>query len=682
MNEREERQLRDRLTSAESLADALRNNEIDAVVGQDNVLMLRLIELEDQYHQIIENLPDVIFRLDRAHRHLYVSPAVALYTGRTSAEFMGKTAGEAGMPDSVSKAYAIVCESVFSEGQPAIFNFDSETQQGLRHLETRLFPEKNEAGAVDSIIGVMADITQRYEAEQALRKSEERLRAAIEGAELGTFEYDLDRETCKHWNERMAGLYGLDEGEDGGESGLFRNLHPEDHRQLTQLLQNVKDGASFQHTHRVTDKIGQIGWVSLTGRRTKDAKTGAGSCIIGVAKDITKRKIAEQKLARAKEAAERANQSKSDFLANMSHEVRTPLTAIIGFADLLKEHADPELLQEAMSSIRENGKLLISIINDVLDLSKMEAGKTTLRMKSVSPEKVVADVVQLMGGAALQKDLLLQTHFGPDLPATIQTDPERLKQVLLNLVSNAIKFTESGGVRVSVEHIADENSIRIGVSDTGEGIPPAFRAKLFDPFEQAKTGRRQSEQGTGLGLAISRRLCAALGCTVVLEHTGAQGSTFAVYIPVVNAAPELSEESIGEGKTQQVKPKSLELLEQTTILVVEDQKDVRLILNHFLQHYGCSPVLAESGEEALELYEEAGDRIDAILLDMRLPGKSGFEVTRHLRAHGYDRPIIALTAHVGEADQTKCIEAGCSHFMRKPIDQDALLRVLLGELKA
>jgi two-component system, chemotaxis family, CheB/CheR fusion protein len=393
--------------------------------------------------------------------------------------------------------------------------------------------------------------------------------------------------------------------------------------------------------------------------------------------DVTEERRLGQVLAEAKLAAEQANLAKSDFLANMSHEIRTPLTAILGYGELLQTHtSDPDNLA-CIDAIRRNGKYLIEIINDILDLSKIEAGKLRTELVRVAPGGVLRDVVDSLRVRAAEKGLTLDiVHAGP-LPATIESDPTRLRQVLLNLLSNAIKFTEQGGVRISARLLPNERLLEVAVSDTGIGISAERQACLFAPFTQADNSINRRYGGTGLGLAISRRLAEMLGGTISVESSEGQGSTF-TFTAATGPLEEvpLQDEPV---PVPAVALPPLSRLDGQRILIVDDRRDMRYLIQMYVEEAGASALSAADGAAAVEAVSYAqrtGMRFDAIVLDMQMPVMDGFRAAPALRAAGHQGLIVALTANAMKGDEQRCLSVGCDEYLSKPVDRLRLLHLL------
>ena len=389
-------------------------------------------------------------------------------------------------------------------------------------------------------------------------------------------------------------------------------------------------------------------------------------------------------------AAQAASRAKSQFLANMSHEIRTPMTAIQGYADMLAEPevSDAERL-EAVETIRRNGAYLLNIINDILDISKIEAGRTTIALQPCSPFDVLQDVGRMMQLRAEEKQLALVVEQSGPLPETIRTDPTRLRQILINVVGNAIKFTAEGEVRVSASVLNPTGRVprlHIDVADTGTGIPPEQRDELFTAFSQADGSMSRRFGGTGLGLVISRRLARMLGGDVrLVSSEPGRGSLFRVTIetgPLANV-PLLRLPPARDVAAPQ--PPAIEHL-SGRLLVAEDGADNRRLIKRMLERVGLEVTFVHDGEQAVKaalLATERNEPFDVILMDLQMPRMDGYVATQRLRESGYTGKIIALTAHAMEAERLHCLEVGCDGFETKPIDRQRLLETLrrtLGEL--
>jgi signal transduction histidine kinase/CheY-like chemotaxis protein/HPt (histidine-containing phosphotransfer) domain-containing protein len=392
---------------------------------------------------------------------------------------------------------------------------------------------------------------------------------------------------------------------------------------------------------------------------------------------------ANEEIQKQRDAADAANEAKSQFLANMSHEIRTPLTAILGFAENLLDPAlsDQEQVVAARTIVR-NGQHLLELINDLLDLSKIEAGKMQLERLDFSPVQLAADVLSIMRVRADSRGLPLRLKFLTPMPRTIKSDPTRLRQILINLIGNAIKFTDRGWVelQVALEASAGERPvIRWNVVDTGIGLDAQQLGRLFQPFTQADNSTARKFGGTGLGLSISRRLARMLGGDVTAASRRNAGSTFSVAVGAGDLAGielDLSpDETIANQPVDTPRDTGPERI-AGRLLLAEDSPDNQLLISSLLKKLGATVVIADNGQVAVELAVAAvenGEAFDVILMDMHMPLLDGYGATRLLREKGYERPIIALTANAMAGEEQKCLDAGCDDYATKPIHRAKLV---------
>jgi len=402
----------------------------------------------------------------------------------------------------------------------------------------------------------------------------------------------------------------------------------------------------------------------------------------------------EEQLTASNHAAEAANRTKSEFLANMSHEIRTPMTAILGFTDiLLNDLREPEAI-EAARTVKRNAEHLLRIINDILDISKIEAGEVEMQMVRWSPRQVVAEVVSLLHVRAAARGLTLADEYVGPLPETITTDPTRLHQILVNLVGNAIKFTETGGVRFVtrlVEPPGGEPKLQFDVIDTSIGVPPEQIENIFEPFTQADGSSSRKFEGTGLGLAISRKMAGMLGGDIRAKSSPGNGSTFTATVATgpldgIRLVEHLTEDSpAGQQRVGSTCESQKKL--GCRVLLAEDIPDNQRLISAVLREAGAEVTIAQDGQEAVEKalatcpergkrHSDLAEPFDVILMDVQMPALDGHEATRRLRREGYTGPIIALTAHAMRGDRQECLDAGCDDYLTKPIDRKKLLEAV------
>jgi signal transduction histidine kinase/CheY-like chemotaxis protein/HPt (histidine-containing phosphotransfer) domain-containing protein len=405
--------------------------------------------------------------------------------------------------------------------------------------------------------------------------------------------------------------------------------------------------------------------------------------------EISQREKVQRDLERARDAAEAASRAKSEFLANMSHEIRTPLNGILGFADLLirgADNGDEQERQDYLQTIHSSGRHLLHLINDILDLSKIEAGQLEVEQVLCAPHQLLTEVVSVLRVRAHEKGLHLRLEWTGRVPETIRTDPARLRQLLTNLVGNAIKFTEQGSVRVAAEvlHEGDRGKLAFRVIDTGVGISPESQASIFDPFVQADNSVTRRYGGTGLGLAISRRIARALGGDLTVTSQPGRGSIFTATIDI-GPLPELvlREAPPTEGlhpRKKAAPDRGKPTLPPAEILLVEDGSTNRKLISLVLRRAGANVTTAENGLVGVEMATTSP--FDLILMDMQMPVMDGYTAASTLRERGITAPIIALTAHAMKGDEQKCLAAGCTGYLTKPIDGDELIRMIADQLQA
>ncbi len=449
------------------------------------------------------------------------------------------------------------------------------------------------------------------------------------------------------------------------------------------LIELKQDNIEFESTHQRKDGSTYPVQVYLETSFLNDRPV-----FVAVILDITERQKIEQTLRDSTERAQESDRAKSSFLANMSHEIRTPMTAILGYAESLldADQSEPERLN-CIHTIRRNGEYLLELINDILDLSKIESGKMTTEQVAMQPCRVVAEVISLMGVRADAKELAFEVEYDGAIPDTIQSDPIRLRQILINLIGNAIKFTESGTIRLIVSLVDGENpQLQFDVVDSGCGMTEKQIGKLFKPFMQADASTTRQFGGTGLGLTISKRFAGLLGGDIcVAASKPGVGSTFRVTVATGSLDgvkmledPRAATSVAGSKATAKIHHVSLAGLR---ILLAEDGPDNQRLISFVLKKAGATVAIASNGQIAFEATKAAHDEgmpFDAVLMDMQMPVLDGYQATKKLREFGFeDMPIIALTANAMAGDREKCIDAGCDDYATKPIDRKQLVDTIM-----
>jgi PAS domain S-box-containing protein len=535
------------------------------------------------------------------------------------------------------------------------------------------------------MVGVHVDIHAMKSLQAELRNLSERYAFAIAGTSDGTWDWRLG--TDEVWySTRFWTLLGFPSGGPFPPNKLnsfLDRLHP-DHTEMVQaaIQEHLDNGVPYDVEYQLELVSGDYGWFRARGGAQKD-ETGTAVRMAGTLQDISQIKTSERKLQDAQLRAQAASDAKSEFLANMSHEIRTPMTAILGFADLLASESEgaaskPSEHKEYVHTIQRNGKQLLKIINDILDISKIEAGKMTVELISTSPRTLVEEVLQLMTVNADAKKLSLNAIFETALPATVMTDPVRLRQILINLVGNAVKFTEVGGVTLFVRFDASVAELQFRIVDTGIGMTTEQAKRLFEPFSQADSSMTRRFGGTGLGLNISKRFAELLGGSIRAESMPGKGSVFVLSL---NSIQFYGMEITPHGLDPQVSisvPQSTSALplEGLRILFAEDGPDNQLLIAHILRRAGAVVTVVENGRLAVEALTEdhtlsgklaSPPPFDLLLSDMQMPELDGYSTAKLLREKGWEFPIIALTAHAMSSDMAECLAAGCNDYATKPI---------------
>ncbi len=616
-----------------------------------------------------------------------------------------------------------------------------EQQRLRRSFRNMEYPHRRPDGAVrwvrisgepvfgpsDALVGFRGtglDITEERNSIHALRESQQQLDLAISAAALGIWDYDVSNQRLV-WNRRWAEILGVPRASHVPSlETWFERIHPEDRPEVNERFQQHLRGehAIFEAEYRLQAGDGRWIWVLDRGTVVERTVTGESLRAIGMVQDMTQRRQAEAELRAAKEAADRANKAKSEFLANMSHEIRTPMTAVLGYMDILTEEwdrCDEELdetaakQRDAALSIQSNGLHLLQLINDILDLSKIEAEKFDIEWAPTSPVSICDDIYSMMLVRARDKNITLELAPEWPLPEAFQSDPTRLRQVLVNLIGNAIKFTEEGTVRL-VLSFEDGPSPRMifDIHDTGIGIDAGQIDSLFQPFSQADNSMSRKFGGTGLGLVISRRLAQMLGGDIEVQSRLGVGSRFRLILaarnpggvrlldapttcplprpalttgPATPAATDSQTAAPGATRPSSVEtpapaaPSSSKAPEgiDGRILLAEDGADNQRLISYFLRKAGAEVEIAENGAIAMQMLlakRDAGEPFDMVLMDMQMPELDGYGATSQLREMGITTPIVALTAHAMNGDRERCISAGCDDYATKPINRPKLVQ--------
>ncbi len=637
---------------------------------------------EQYFREMTDAAPAMLWVTDSNHQCTFLSRGWQDHTGQSEREGLGTGWLQMVHPDDRLESSEKIFRA-FQRREPFEHDYRLLTADGgYRWAIDSGRPKFDSDGIFQGYVGSVIDVHDRHVAEESLRErareieaSENRLRVAAETTGFGTYDFDLTDGTMVA-SEQLYRICGVPLGESLTQDRIVSLVHQDDRYRYLKIVKGAQETAGpDRHCEefRIVQPTGETRWVVDTGRAFRDDASRPRR-IVGTVQDITERKRFEQSLQQAKQAAEFANRSRGEFLANMSHEIRTPMAAILGHADILNDHLkDPDNLQ-VVETIRRNGYFLLNIINDILDLSKIDAGKLEVEKKQVRPDEIVGEVRSLMDVRAAEKKLPLKIEFSGPVPETIQSDAVRLRQILLNLVGNAIKFTDRGEVRLVVHYDHDANQLIFDVIDTGFGIPPEKVQSLFDPFTQVDNTSTRSHGGTGLGLTICNRLATALGGEIAVESTPGKGSRFSLLL-FADGAGQLIEPNLNI--TPIVEKTNRDIRLSARVLVVDDRRDIRYLAQHFIEKAGGTVFTATDGSKAIEFIESSDTAdIDVIVMDMQMPVMDGYTATAELRRRNHSVPIIALTANAMKSDRDKCLAVGCTDYTTKPLDQRKLIELI------
>jgi PAS domain S-box-containing protein len=524
---------------------------------------------------------------------------------------------------------------------------------------------------VEEAARVLGDREQAlHDVAETLRSSEQRLALALEAGAMGTWDADL-RTGLSTWDALAEIDHGLEPGTFGGtmEAWLER-VHPED-RAATMAAGTdaVSHGGRWSCEYRVPQPDGGVRWIGMNAQ-TVPGDDGAPVRLVGVTIDITERKVAEEALRAAIAEAERANSTKSDFLSRVSHELRTPLNAILGFGQLLELDDLTERQEESVGQVLRGGRHLLGLIDDVLDISRIESGNLALSMEATAVEEVVSESLSLVASLAEQHGVTIRVESTLPAGAHVLADRRRLKQVLVNLATNAVKYNERGGRVTFVCSSPEPGVVRLAVRDTGRGIPEEMLERLFTPFDRLGA-ENTAVDGTGIGLALSQRLAEMMGTTLAVETTVGEGTTFSLDLPVAADPVESAATAGGAGGLPDVDGPG------GTVLYVEDNPSNLKLVQRLLERRGDIRLLsATTGAMALAILSKMP--VDVVLLDLHLPDMPGTEVLRRLREHPMTArtPVVVVSADATPGQLERLRAGGADGFLSKPIDLAAFLREL------
>ncbi len=585
-------------------------------------------------------------------------------------------------PDDVARVQAAVRGIIREPGPGEVTYRVRRKKGGYIWTELRADSVRDEMGWVHYVSGIAFDVTKQKQTEQALLISEARHARIIQSSNDGIWEWAAEHGGF-HFSNRCWEHLGFSEHDEEVMQGIDRlqawrgRMHPEDGELFdAAMAAHVRDGVLFDVEYRIRGKDGEWRWIRARGQMAFN-EAGEPVRMSGTNMDITQLKLAEDRVLKAKEAAEKANKAKSDFLSSMSHELRTPLNAILGFAQLIEMGGDLSGDQhENIGEIRKAGEHLLQLIGDVLDLAKIESGRLHLSSENISPVTLIKECLTLVKTQAEDRGIQLRLQTNDLALRLVCADRMRLKQVLLNLVGNAIKYNRPRGSVTIICTMQDTSYFRITVKDTGRGIPQERQSEMFQPFNRlgAELG---SIEGSGVGLVITRQLVAHLGGRIDFVSQEGVGSEFWVDIPLVGESSAHAPVEVREVPARPVSPVQLRLQSRKTVLYVEDNISNQRLVTQLLRPY---PMLRlELAIDALRgIFLARTLKPDLILMDINLPGMNGFEALEVLKDDPSTRyiPVVALSANALRHDVEKGNRVGFEHYLTKPIDLEQLLEMM------
>ena len=528
--------------------------------------------------------------------------------------------------------------------------------------------------------------TRNSQIEATLRDSEERLRLAIRGSNDGIFDWNFQTKQI-YWSPQYKAMLGYEDEEIRGDEETFRKLlHPEDSTAFWESFNNYINGSlsEFACVFRMIHKSGRSVWINGRGKALFD-ENGRPLRFIGAHTDISYIKEHERQLKEERDRAERASLAKGEFLAHMSHEIRTPLTAVSGIAEIFSqtENTLEENHRKLVRTLKTSTETLKELITDILDFSKIESGEVELHNQKFTLGELFQQVISIMTVKAAEKDLEFAFDFNEVKNTSFLGDKQRIRQILINLVGNAIKFTESGSVsvRASIEPIAESHILRVDVIDTGIGIAPESLPVIFEKFRQADASVSRRYGGTGLGLPISKSLAEIMGGTIKVKSAPGEGSTFTLILPFTAMSDRETLDVNDVIRVQKLNDRLRAAIgEKRKVLLVEDYEGNVVVLSYILNSLNCAYDVAHTGLEAVQMWKDR--HYDLILMDVQMPEMDGLTASRTIRKMELEQnvrrtPIIGLTAHALVADKAKCIDAGMDDYLSKPIVEADLKAAIL-----
>jgi PAS domain S-box-containing protein len=641
---------------------------------------IALKKSEEKYRSIFENIQDVYFEISLKGEILEISPSVENMLALKKEDIILQPL----FPDKNEET--VFLELLKDKGYISDYEIYLRKDNGQKlpaSFTCKYLYDQN--SQPKKIIGTIRNITERKQAEEVIRHSEERYRILAENSSDMISKHNWDR-TYLYVSPACTKLLGYIPDELTGRSA-YQLIHPEDVENIRRnhilLLENRT--SSFIESYKIRKKDGSYIWFETNNQVIYNQNTNLVQEIVCVSRDITERKDKEE-LLKAKEVAERANKAKSEFLANMSHEIRNPLNAIIGMTSTLSKTPLNQDQKQFLSSISLSSTNLLSILNDILDFSKIEANKVDLVFASFNLQEVISNIIRSFKPQADAKNLLLIHEIDSDTPDHLYGDEKKIVQILNNLISNAIKFTNEGQVEVLIhckKLQTDTATIQFQIKDSGIGVKKEDIPKMFESFRQLDISAKKEYQGTGLGLAIVKSLVEMMNGKVSFESAVNKGSIVSFEIPLI--VSRSADNNISDQANINFKPEEKVSDKKFKILIAEDDAINQMYLAGFLKSQGWMVETASNGLIALDKFQKS--KFDIILMDGQMPKMDGFETTRKIREIEQQTPtsvpipIIAITGYAIPGDRERFLSAGMDDYVSKPINETKLLEIIHNLIK-
>jgi len=625
-----------------------------------------LYRREQQFRALAENAPDIITRFDRQLRHIYINPAIEKATGIPPEEFIGKTNADLGFPEKFYLPWSRHFQQIFVTGEPGFLEFEFPSSTGTRTYQSQAVPEFDLEGNVESLLCISRDVTESKKAEQVLRESEARFRRLMDSNTIGMGFWHGDCITVA--NDAFLQMLGYSQEDLKIEPFRWRKIAPSEYLHLDENAnqQARQTGYSEPFEKEFCHKNG-IRIPVIVGGAIFDKNVDAG---VFFALDLTDRKRMEEALQEQAEALERANQVKDEFLAVLSHELRSPLNAILGWSQLLLNRKfDEATTRRALETIERNARFQAQLIEDLLDVSRILRGKLTLKITRVNLSTPISAVIDSLRLAIEVKSLRLDYSIDPSVPP-VMGDSNRLQQVVWNLLSNSVKFTEPGG-QLTLRLKQEDRWVILQIQDTGVGILTEFLPHLFEYFRQGDSSTTRNHGGLGIGLGLVRHLVELHGGTISAESPGVgQGATFTIKLLAIAFKTDTQTQL----PHSSAKPK----LTGVRVLIVDDDDDSLQFIQLVLEQSGCQVRAIASTVEALAIFSDW--KPDLLISDIAMLDEDGYSFIRKIRAMERNAegqiPAVALTAYAREEDRNAAFLAGFQAHLTKPIDPKALMAAI------